>query len=69
MVEAVVGRLADETGMSITRLLGYAHRRVLRVDHRPSELPDDIIREIDPLAGRLSRRPVEAPEEIPAGWR
>jgi hypothetical protein len=44
MVEAVVRRLAAETEMVTTRLLGYAYRRVLQVDHGPSEPPDDIIR-------------------------
>jgi hypothetical protein len=59
MAEAVVRRLATENGFVLSRPLGYAHRRLVRIDFARGRCPDELVREIDAIA-----RPV--PE--PADW-
>jgi len=51
--------LGQEAHLSPTRVLGYASRNVLRVDHPTSRLPDAAIRDIDPTARRLPEPPTD----------
>jgi hypothetical protein len=53
----VIRKLAENANVSVSRLLGYAHRHILRFDH-----PDDydlelVIRDLDPMARALPEPP------------
>ena len=56
-IEAARQRLIGERHQSPTRVLGYANRHILRVDHRAGDSPDRIIHEIDPAARLLPTPP------------
>jgi hypothetical protein len=58
-LEAARQRLLGERHQSPTRVLGYADRLILRVDHWPGCAPDDIIHQVDPSARRLPQPPTE----------
>ncbi|MGH3454717.1 MAG: hypothetical protein ACRDPQ_08445 [Nocardioidaceae bacterium] len=63
-LEAAGHKLADEPNMSTSRLLGYANRYVLRVEHADGEDPDPIVRDIDPEVRVLPGPP---PGDEPVG--
>jgi hypothetical protein len=54
--EAVVRRLESEPGFYPSRPLGYAHRKVVRVDHASGLDPEPLVHEVDPGA-RLVPKP------------
>jgi hypothetical protein len=54
--DAVLRRLEEEPGFHPSRPLGYAHRKVIRVDHADGLDPDPFVHEADPSA-----RPVPKP--------
>ncbi|HYJ67915.1 MAG TPA: hypothetical protein VEX15_09660 [Nocardioidaceae bacterium] len=54
--DAVQQRLESEPGFNPSRPLGYAHRKVVRVDYADGLDPDAFVREADPSA-----RPVPRP--------
>ena len=56
-IEDAIRRLGREAHLSPARVLGYANQHILRVDHAPGQLPDAIIRDIDPEARRLPEPP------------
>ena len=58
-IEAARQRLISERHQSPTRVLGYANRLILRVEHRLRHPPDGIIHEVDPQARLLPTPPVE----------
>lgn len=58
MAESVLRRIAAEPGVYPSRPLGYAHRKVVRVDYAEGLDPDAMIREIDPMA-RLVGKPID----------
>jgi hypothetical protein len=58
-IEEARQRLVGERHQSPSRVLGYANRLILRVEHRRRNPPDDIIHEIDPRARLLQKPPIE----------
>jgi hypothetical protein len=58
-IEAARQRLISERHQSPTRVLGYANRLLLRVEHRRRHPPDEIIHQIDPGVRLLQPPPVE----------
>jgi hypothetical protein len=48
--EAVLRRLESEPGFYLSRPLGYAHRKVVRVDYPDGLDPEPLVREADPGA-------------------
>jgi hypothetical protein len=56
--EAVMRRLESEPGCYPSRPLGYAHRKVVRVDHADGIDPEPFVREVEPSA-RLVPKPTD----------
>jgi hypothetical protein len=56
--EAVLRRLESEPGFYPSRPLGYAYRKVVRVDYSDDLDPDLVVREADPAA-RLVPKPTD----------
>lgn len=56
--EAVMRRLESEPGLYPTRPLGYALRKVVRIDYADGIDPEPFVREIDPGA-RLVPKPTD----------
>jgi hypothetical protein len=56
--EAVMRKLESEPGFSPSRPLGYAHRKVVRVENADGLDPEPFVREIDPGA-RLVPKPTD----------
>ncbi|HYJ68532.1 MAG TPA: hypothetical protein VEX15_12830 [Nocardioidaceae bacterium] len=54
---AVVRTLAENANVSVSRLLGYAHRSVLRFDHPDDYDLDLVIRDVDPMARAVPEPP------------
>jgi hypothetical protein len=54
--EAVMRKLEAEPGFDPFRTLGYAHRKVVRVDYADGLDPEPFVREVDPGA-RLVPKP------------
>jgi hypothetical protein len=57
--EAVMRRLESEPGFSPSRPLGYAYRKVVRVDSADGVDPERFVREVDPGA-RLVPKPTNS---------
>lgn len=58
--EAVVRRLETEVGYLPSRPLGYALRKVVRVDYPEGSRPDALVADVDPMARRCPSRPSES---------
>ena len=56
-LELAAHRLVSEPGTSVARLLGYANRHVLRIDHADDFDPEPILRATDDMVRRLARPP------------
>ena len=53
--DEVLRRLESEPGCYPSRPLGYAHRKVVRVDYADGLNPDRLVRQIDPGARVVSK--------------
>ena len=54
--EEVLRRLEAEIGLFPSRPLGYAHRKVVRVDFAEGgACPDGLVGDVDPMARRVPR--------------
>ena len=58
-MDEAIRSLGQQANLSPTRVLGYASRNILRVDHPASRLPDAAIHDIDPNASRLPQPPAD----------
>jgi hypothetical protein len=56
-LESAVRWLVTEPQMTASRLLGYAHRHVLRIDYPDDREPSLTLREIDPMVRVLPGPP------------
>ena len=56
-LEVAAHRLTSRKGTSVSRLLGYANRHVLRVDHDDDFDPEPVLRETDDLVRHLPGPP------------
>ena len=73
-LESAVRWLVTDPQLTVARLLGYAHRHVLRVDYPDDRDPGRALREIDPMVRVLSGPPnstsrwfaVDSPSAIPS---
>lgn len=66
-LESAVRWLVTDPQMTAARLLGYAHRHVLRVDYPDDRDPVRTLREIDPMVRVLSGPPNDASQWVAVG--
>jgi hypothetical protein len=55
--EQAIQRLAAEPGIHVSRPVGYAQRKTIRVDFPADQVPNAILRDIDPLTRHAPEPP------------
>jgi hypothetical protein len=66
-LDSAVLWLLTDPQMTAARLLGYAHRHVLRIDHPDDRDPHLSLREIDPMVRVLPGPPTGASQWVAIG--